>query len=172
MDGEHKDPLAAMARTNLVRAEEPRLNRKTQPVKVSPDTGKPAGCDHAAHVFDECTPRACLDEDAPEGGPEVALVFSSQPLSGKGMRLAWNSANDAIHVSSKATSREGSGIAPHRRLSHGTFFHRRNQMGAGEGFPLHVSDRASAWHCQLKAKVEPATSGANGDVAEALISGM
>lgn len=66
MDGEHEDPLAAMARTNLFRAEESRLNHKTQPAKVSPDTGKPAGCDHAGHVFDERAPRAGLDNDAPE----------------------------------------------------------------------------------------------------------
>jgi len=133
-----------MARTNLFRTEESCLNRKTQPVKVSPDAGKPAGCDHAGDVFDERAPRAGLDDDPSQRRPEIALIVPPEPLSGNGMRLAWDSPNDAIHAASEAPAREGSGIAPHRRRSQKTLFHRRDQMGACKGFPLHVSDRARA----------------------------
>ena len=112
MDGEDEQPLAAMARTDFFRAEESCLNRKTQPVKVSPDPFKPARCDHAGHILDERAPRARLDEDAPERGPEIALVLAPKPLSGDRVRLAWDSANDAIHAAAKLSAREGSGIAP------------------------------------------------------------
>lgn len=166
MDCEDEEPLAAMARTDFFRAEESCLNLETQPVKVSPDPFKPAGCDHAGHIFDERAPRAGLDEDAPEGRPEIAFVLAPKPLSGDRVRLAWDSANDAIHAAAKLSAWEGSGIAPQRRRSQKTLLHRRDQMSACEGFPLHVSDRAIAWNCQFDAEIKPAASGADGDCIE------
>lgn len=172
MDGEHEQPFATMARANLFRAEESCLNLETQPAKVSPDPFKPAGCDHAGDVFDERAPRAGLDEDAPERGPKIALVLASAPLASDGVRLAWDAANDAIHTAAKLSAREGSGIAPQRRWSQQALLHRRHQMGAGECFPLHVSDRAIAWNCQLEAEIETAASGADGDDVNPSMGGM
>lgn len=163
MDGEDEEPLAPVARTNLFRAEESCLNRKTQPLKVSPDPFESARCDHSRHIFDERAPRACLHEDAAEGRPEVALILAPKPFSGHRMRLAWDSANDAIHAATKLSAWEGSGIAPQRCRSQETLLHRRHQMSAGEGFPLHVSDWPIAWNCQFEAEIEPATAGADGD---------
>jgi hypothetical protein len=88
------------------------------------------------------------------------------------MRLARDAANDAIHEAAPLSAAEGSGIAPHRRWSHETLAHRFDQVGDGEGFPLHQTDRASAWDCQLEAKVEPSASAAEGDEVEGSQFGM
>jgi hypothetical protein len=82
------------------------------------------------------------------------------------MGLARDAANEAIHKAAPWSAAEGSGIAPHRRWSQATLPHRFDQMGEGEGFPLHQTDRASAWDRQLDAKVQSASAGAEGDVVE------
>lgn len=45
----------------------------------------------------------------------------------------------------EAVNREAAKIVPDRRLTQGTFSHLLDQDGDSEGFPLHVSDRASTW---------------------------
>lgn len=79
------------------------------------------------------------------------------------MRLTRDSANDTIHKATPWAAVEGFGITPHRRFSQVTLAHRRDQMGDGECFPLHVQDWASAWDCQLDADVESASAGAERD---------
>jgi hypothetical protein len=84
------------------------------------------------------------------------------------MRLAWDAANDAVHLSAKTSAREGSHIAPHRTLSQETRLHRCDQMRDCEGFPLHHAYCASAWHCQLDAEIETCAAGAQADDVEVL----
>jgi hypothetical protein len=84
------------------------------------------------------------------------------------MRLTRDAANDAVHASAKASAWEGSGIAPHRRWSQETLAHRFDQASDGEGFPLHQTNRASAWHCQFEGEIEASASGAEADEVEAL----
>jgi hypothetical protein len=45
-------------------------------------------------------------------------------------------------------------------------------MCGGEGFPLHVEDRAKSWNCEGKAKVEGAAAGAEADGGEITPHGM
>jgi hypothetical protein len=80
--------------------------------------------------------------------------------------LTRDSANEAIHKATPWAAREGSHIAPDRRLSHETLAHRLNQMGDGEGFPLHHADDARTSDCQLKPEIEAAASGAKADDVE------
>lgn len=82
------------------------------------------------------------------------------------MRLARDAANEAVHAAAPASAVEGSGIAPYRRFSQGSRPHRADQVRDGEGFPLHVEDRASAWDCQSDAEVEAAAAGAQADVTQ------
>jgi hypothetical protein len=79
------------------------------------------------------------------------------------MRLARDAANETIHAAAPWPAIEGSGIAPHRRFSHEALLHRCDQVCAGEGFPLHHANCASAWHCQLEAEIEAASAGAEAD---------
>jgi hypothetical protein len=152
-----------MRRADFRRAEESALNRAAQSPKVSENALGAARCEHAADVLEEECPGAGLDEDPPRVRPEVALVVFAEPLAGEAVRLARDAANDEIHDAAPSSAVEGSGIAPDRARSQETLLHRRNQMGDGEGFPLHHADCASSWNCQLDAEVEPAASGAEGE---------
>lgn len=84
------------------------------------------------------------------------------------MRLARDAANDAIHEATPWAAVEGGDIAPQSCLTHETLLHRRDQLRAGEGFPLHEHDAASARHCQLDSEIEAAASGAEADEVEGL----
>jgi hypothetical protein len=53
--------------------------------------------------------------------------------------LAWESGRDEIHFAAKSSALEGSQVRPDRRGSQGTLFHLFDQVGSGEGFPLHES---------------------------------
>lgn len=161
MDPEDEQPLAAMARTNLFRAEESCLNRETQLVKVSPNPLRPTGREHAGDVFDDAAPCAGLDENAAERAPQVARVVSSEPFAGEAVRLARDAANDEIHLSTPPSAVEGSGVAPNRRRSHEARAHRRDQMGDGESLPLHHTDSATSRKREFESHVEPSASGAD-----------
>jgi hypothetical protein len=51
-----------------------------------------------------------------------------------------------------------------RSRSHDARFHRRDQVGGGEGFPLHQSDRAAASaQREVDAEIEAADAGAEGE---------
>lgn len=166
--GHAKDeqPFPFMREAHFLRREESSLNRATQAVKVSADPFGAALGEHAPDVLDEDEPRAGLDEDAPGAGPEVARVLAPETLAGEGKGLTWNPADDAIHSAAIASARDGSGIAPQRSLSQGAVLHLRHQCGAGESFPLHVEDGASAWNCQLDGSVKSTAAGTEADDVE------
>lgn len=83
-----------------------------------------------------------------------------------GVRLAGDAAKDEIHLAAPRSPVEGSDIAPNRGVSQETLPHRRDQMGAGEGFPLHHSDDAASRDGELESEVEPAAAGAQGDALQ------
>lgn len=153
-----------MRRADFCRREESSLNREAQSLKVSPNALGTAGREHAADVLDEDEPRTGLNDDAPGRTPQVTLVFLGKSFAGKGVRLARDAANDAVHAAAKLSAWEGSHIAPHRRCSHEALAHRFDQVSDGEGFPLQEHDRASAWDCQFESEVEAAATCAEADV--------
>jgi hypothetical protein len=108
-----------------------------------------------------------LHDDASGGGPQVAFVFFAELLACDRMGLTGDPAICEIHAATEASARDGSGIRPDRRRSHSTLLNRFDQVSDGEGFPLHVQDRASAWDRQLDAEIKSASSGAEGDAVEA-----
>nr|WP_287202670.1 hypothetical protein [Mesorhizobium sp.] len=126
---EDEDALALVARADFCRREQSALNRETQLAKVSPNSFRASDVviprrEHAADVFDEDEPRSGLDDDATGRRPEVALVEAASLLSGKGVRLARDAANEAVNAATPSAAIEGSGIAPHRRWMKETLFHR------------------------------------------------
>lgn len=163
---ENEKPFAFMARADFRRAEEAALNLAAQAEKVSSNSLGAALGEHAADVFDEDEPSARRDEDAASRAPEVALVFTSKPLSGKAVGLAGNTPDDAIHRATEASARDGSHITPDRRRSHDTLLHLRDQISGGEAFPLHTQHRASRWDCQLNGPIKAPSAGTQGDDVE------
>ena len=118
---------------------------------------------HARDVFDKDEPRAAFVDDAARVGPQVAFVVCSLASAGVAVGLARDAANDAIHKAAPRSAPEGGHISPHRRVSQVTLLHRLDQSRAAECFPLHVTDRASVWHCQLEAEIKPGASAAEAD---------
>lgn len=155
-----------MREANFRRAEEAARNRAAQAVKVSSYPFGAAFGEHPADVLNEDAPRAAGDPDAAGWAPQVSLVVSPEALSGEAVGLAGDAPNDEIHDATEASAWEGSHITVDRRLSHDTLLHLRDQISDGEGFPLHTSDRASIWDCQLDGAIKSATSGAEGDDVE------
>lgn len=163
---EDEEALAFVRVANFRRAEEAARNLAAQAEKVSSDSFGAALREHAPDVLDEDEPRTGLDEDAASGAPEVALVVSSKSFAGEAVGLAGNAPDDTIHAATEASAREGSHITVDRRWSHDTALHLRDQVSDGECFPLHTSDRASRWDCQLDGSIKAASSGAEADNVE------
>jgi hypothetical protein len=155
-----------MRRADFRRREQSDLTRKTKSAQISPDTLGAARGEHAADILDDAPPGTGLDDDPPRRAPEVARIVTAETLAGEGMRLARDAANDAIHEAAPWAAVEGSDIRPDSCRSHETLFHRRDQMGDSEGFPLHHNCGASAWNGEFDGKVEPSASGAEGDEIE------
>lgn len=109
---EDEDAFAVVARADLRRCEQSSLNREAQSAKVSPDAFGTARRKHAADVFDDDEPAAGLHDNAPGVGPEIPLVVLAEPLSGKAVRLARDSANEAIHEATPWAAVKGGDIAP------------------------------------------------------------
>lgn len=162
-----------MARADFRRREQSDLNRETKLAKVSPN---PFGSsdfviprrEHAADILDEDEPASGLDDDAPCGRPEVALVETAALAPSKAVRLARDAANEAIHEAAPWPAVEGSGIAPHRALSHETLLHLCDQVRDGEGFPLHHADCSSVFDCQFDSEIEAGTTGTDGEDVDAV----
>lgn len=163
---EDEEPRPSLAGPDLRRAEQSDLTRKAKAPQVSPNALAASAGEHALDVFDKHPPGAGLDEDPASVAPEIALVLVGEPLSSEAVRLTRNSAKDAIHEAAPRSAAEGSDIAPHRRWSQKTLAHRFDQVSDGEGFPLHQTDRSSAWNCQLDSEIEPTPSGAKADAVE------
>lgn len=160
-----------MRRADFARAEQSALNRVAHAAKVSPN---PLGSsdvvsprrEHAGDIFDDDEPRPRLCDDAPGRGPEVACVEAPALPAGEAVRLARDAANDSIHEAAPWPAVEGAHIRPDSRWSHKARFHRFNQMGDGEGFPLHHNDGASARNGEVEGEVEPSSTGAEADDVE------
>jgi hypothetical protein len=66
------------------------------------------------------------------------------PFAGEAEWLARIARSEDVHASVKAACWEGSQVRPDRRCIQEIRFHLLNQVRAGEGFDLHIYDRANA----------------------------
>lgn len=85
-------------------------------------------------------------------------------LSGDAVGLTGKSRNDAIHDSAPRSTVERGEVRPDRRVIQASRVHERDQLRAGECFPLDVTNRASLEHCS-ESNVVHSDSGADGDDA-------
>ena len=58
---------------------------------------------------------------------------------------------------------ECSKVGPDRRVIQGRVFHPRHETGRGVGFPLDVTDSASAGLCDSHAKIQASGAGAQAE---------
>lgn len=95
----------------------------------------------ACDVLQNDSPRTAIISD-PEHIEEQPgpLAIKASPLSSDGQVLAWESGNDDIHDATPLVAVEGLHVRPDRRRINGSFFHKRDQLRSGWGFPFHVTD--------------------------------
>lgn len=139
-------------------------------MKLSPDDIE-AEAEVSFNILEEDGERPDFVDDAADVGPEVALVVLSEPAAGGAEGLAGITGSEDMNAATPRAAVEGSNIRPHRSRIHEPRFHRSNQVEAGEGFDLHMTDDASAGNGQSKAEVKPAASRAEGDDADVVAFG-
>lgn len=133
--------------------------------------GAAAG-EHPSDVLDEDGPCPALDDEAAGGWPKVPRVERTKACARLAMWLARDAAKDDVHASTKASARDGSGIAPYRRRVQETRFNRLRQMRDGEGFPLHIKDWTKPGETRPQREVQGAASCGDGYGGEVGAAGM
>jgi hypothetical protein len=92
--------------------------------------------------------------------PEVARVVCAEAFSGCAEGLAGVTGHKEVHSVTKVLAWEGLNIRPERCWVQESRFHFCDQVRAGEGFDLTISDDAQIWDCSFKSEMNPAVSGA------------
>lgn len=157
---QHEEPLATVRRSGLGSAKHAPLRIEPQRGKVCEDVVESARSE-SCDVLDEDERRPNLIKHTGEVPPQAGSRPRDDPraLAGDGDVLAGEAASDKIHDATPRSAVEGGDIRPHRARIQLSFFHRADQRCAGESFPLHETDCASARKRQTYSAFEPSTSG-------------
>ncbi len=86
------------------------------------------------------------------------LSVDTRSLAGDGQIGTWESAHDAIHVSTPASAVELGHIGINRRFLDRTTRHMRRQNFAGTNFVLNVQDELNCWQRDSDGKIESSRS--------------
>lgn len=133
-------------------------------VPEDPFEGSPAvDREKSRDIFGEQPPRFDFLRDAPDLGPEPALVVDAAPLSGKAGPLARESRNDEIHETAERSAIEGSQIVPDRTWIQGILGHSTCEDGSSVGLPLNSTHKANSWTSETGGELEAAVPGAEGE---------
>jgi hypothetical protein len=111
-------------------------------------------------IFEETELRSNNSNCSGDVGPEVARVFCSKSLSGCGKWLTRITGHKEAHSVAKFVAWEGFNIRPERCCVHESRFHFCDQVRAGEGFDLTISDDAQIWDCSFESEMNAAVSSA------------
>lgn len=161
---ETEHPLAPVRRANVAGGTE---HRRLQSVAHSDqrlsESPNPPKSNEIWDILDEDQGRLALADDARQVADEVSRVVSGGASSSARIGLTGDSASDEIHNSTPRASVEGGNVRPDRRRSHGSRFHRRDQVCGGECFPLHVAHGASRLAGEVQPSLESGVSGADAE---------
>jgi hypothetical protein len=160
--GKDIDSLSLMRRADFSRAEYSKRRCKIKAFQVLDDFAE-SEADVSFDVFKEASNRSYCFDMFSDVWPEVAGVIFSGALSCRAERLAWISSSEDVNSVSKQLCWEGFKVRPNRCRSQETRFHLRNQVGSGEGFDLHISERSSCNPCKLKSSLDASVSAAKAD---------
>jgi hypothetical protein len=120
----------------------------------------------APDVLEEDPFRAALDDDAPDVGPEVALVSGAKTAAGGAEGLARIPRHHDIHSATPASAVEGPNVVPDRSPTQGLVFHPCHESGRGVGFPLDVHQSTISGLGDVKGEIEPSGAGAEREPAQ------
>jgi hypothetical protein len=111
-------------------------------------------------IFKEAHSGANNSNCSGDVGPQVSWVFGSKSLPCCAEGLTRITCHKDVHAISKGFAWEGFNIRPDRCCIHESRFHFSNQVRAGEGFDLTISDNAQAWDCSFKSEMNASVSSA------------
>lgn len=111
-----------------------------------------------ADILEEAEAGLNFSDDAGDMGPEVAGIVGSSLLTRHAEWGAGVPPHNAIHRSTPRSASEGLKVRPHRRRSHGSFFHTRRQDAAAVGFVLHITNDSRSWNSQSEPEIESTDS--------------
>ena len=138
-----KDPLPPMRRASVACGTEHRVRHPvTHSRQRLSESSQSPKSNEVWDILDEDQGRAGLADDAGEVPDEVAGVVTSTASSRDAVGLTRDAGSDEIQAATPREAVEGGKVRPDRRLSHDTRFHRPDQVGDGENFPLDVQDDA------------------------------
>ena len=140
--GQDEEALAVVGRADLRCAE-------TVPFRIEPQAGqRPKNLFGGTAAVDSKEPwdvlekhpfGANLPNDAPDIGPEPALVRRAEAFARVGRGLAGEAGRDEIHASAPRATVEGGDVVPDRSWIQGRVCHPRHERGRCVGFPLNVT---------------------------------
>lgn len=139
---------------------------KQIPLRIEPEVGQSAGngvkpvSNNPGDVFQHDVARSHVANDSLNEGPEPAVVFFAEALSGLAARLAREARRDEIHASAQLSAIEGFEIVPDRRSIQGRVVHPRHESGRCVGVALDVTHTAvGVSEGELESKLEPSDAG-------------
>lgn len=101
--------------------------------------------------------------DAPDLGPEPALVGDAESLASDAGALAGETGNDKIHAVAIRSAIEGFQVVVDRTWIQGTFDHSTCEDRCREGLPLDSTHTTNSGESKAHAEFEPSVSGAEGE---------
>lgn len=115
------------------------------------------GCSSdGADVLQSEAPRTAIVGNVEDVEKEAgALAVKPSAAAGDADVLARESGNDAIHLAAPVLASEGEQVRPDRRRIKGSRFHKRDKLGGGRGFPLHVANGSVIDAQELQSGSEP-----------------
>jgi hypothetical protein len=168
-DAQEEASLAFVACAHVRRSDESRRNSVANAAEVSdrPLEAIPSWVrNESCNVLAEEQSRTKRRDDSPNVGPQVTLITGAEALPGRAVRRARPARNDRVHDATPRRAVEGFDISPDRRVIQETVLHRLDQMAGSEGFPLHVTDRASICDRESESNIEAAPARAEGEGAQ------
>jgi len=169
-DGEDEEPLAPVGRADFRRREEACRKLVAHADQSVGDLGE-AEAEMMGDIFEEDEGRFDFADDAGDMRPEVARIFRTPALARDRERLARIARSDDVHRAAPWAAVETGNVVPDRRAIQGRVLHPRHEDGRGEGVPLDVTHSTISGDGDGKPEVEPACAGAEGEAAEACVSG-
>jgi hypothetical protein len=158
-DGKDEQPLASVGRTDFRRRKEACRKLVAHADQSAGDFGE-AEAEMMGDILKENEGRFAFANDPGDVRPEVAWILGTEALACDGERLARIARSDDIHCAAPRAAVEGSNVVPYWCVVEASVVHSCNQNSGREGISFDEADGSDAWHGDLEAKIESASTAA------------
>jgi hypothetical protein len=169
-DGEDKQPLAPVGRTDFRRRKEACRKAVAHADQSAGDFGE-AEAEMMGDIFKKDEGWLNLADDACDMRPEVARILGAETFACNRKWLARIPGREDIHAAAPRSAIEGGNVVPDNRLIQGRVFHPRHEDGCGEGVPLDIAHSTISGNGDGEPEVKTACAGAQREAKEACVCG-